>query len=73
MEARWPSNPAPLNVTGDKMVLTSAAMLSFTRKEPGGKTQRVKTSQNFADEKMFAEDISEDVSEDRRYRFYIGF
>ena len=27
------------------------------------KTQRVKTSENFAEEKMFAEDISEDFSE----------
>ena len=29
------------------------------------KTQRVKTSENFAEEKMFAEDISEDFSEDQ--------
>ena len=34
------------------------------------KTQRVKTSENFAEEKMIAEDISEDFSEDRRYPFY---
>ena len=27
------------------------------------KTQRVKTSENFAEEKMFAEDISEDFSD----------
>ena len=34
------------------------------------KTQRVKTSENFAEEKMFAEDVSEDFSEDRRHHFY---
>ena len=37
------------------------------------KTRRVKTSENFADEKMFAEDSSEDFSEDRRYHFYTVF
>ena len=34
--------------------------------------QRAKSSENFAEEKMFAEDrsdISEDCSEDRRYHF----
>ena len=34
------------------------------------KTQRAKTSENFAEGKMFARDISEDFSEDRRYHFY---
>ena len=34
------------------------------------KIQRVKTSENFAEEKMFAQDISEDLSEDRRDHFY---
>ena len=37
------------------------------------KTRRAKTSENFAEEKMFAEDISEDASEDRRYHFYWFF
>ena len=33
--------------------------------------QKEKTSENFAEEKnMFAEDISEDFSEDRRYQSY---
>ena len=34
------------------------------------KTQRVKISENFAEEKMLAEDNSENFSEDRRYHFY---
>ena len=43
-----------------------------------GKSQRVKTQrskllQTFAEEKMFAEDISEDFSEDRRYHFCWNF
>ena len=38
------------------------------------KTQRVKTSENFAEEKnVRRRDISEDFSEDRRYHFYTGF
>ena len=37
------------------------------RKEPEGKNAK---GENFAEEKMFAEDISEDFSEDRRYHFY---
>ena len=40
------------------------------RKSQRVKTQRAKTSENLAEEKMFAEDISEDFSEDRRYHFY---
>ena len=35
--------------------------------------QRVKTSENFAEKKMFAEDTSEDLSEDRRYHFLLDF
>ena len=34
------------------------------------KTQRAKTSETSRKKKMFAEDISEDFSEDRRYHFY---
>ena len=41
-----------------------------TGKSQRVKTQRVKTSENFAEEKKFAEDISEDFSEDTRYHFY---
>ena len=33
------------------------------------KTQRVNISENFAEEEMFAEDISEDLSEDRNITF----
>ena len=39
-------------------------------KEPDGKNAESKSSENFAEEKMFAEDISEDFSEDRKYHFY---
>ena len=41
----------------------------FFGKSQRVKTQRAKTSENFAEEKMFAEDISEDFSEDGRYHF----
>ena len=45
-----------------------------TEKSQRVKTQRAKTCEkNFAEEKRFAEDNSEDFSEDRRYHFYIGF
>ena len=40
------------------------------RKEPDGKNAKGKNFENFTEEKMFAEDISEDFSEDRRYHFY---
>ena len=43
------------------------------RKEPEDKNAKTKTSENFAEEKMFAEDITEDFSEDRRYHFHSGF
>ena len=39
---------------------------TVSRKEPEGKSALLK---NFAEQKMFAEDISEDFSEDRRYHF----
>ena len=37
------------------------------------KSQRAKTSENLAEEIVFAEDVSENVSKDRRYHFYTGF
>ena len=46
---------------------------SMVREEPEGKTQRAKTSENFAEERMFAGDISEDFSEHRRDHLYTGF
>ena len=42
----------------------------MTGKSQRVKTQRAKTSENFEEEKTFAEDSSEDFSEDRRYHFY---
>ena len=38
-------------------------------KEPEGKTQRVKTSENFAEEKCLQKIFQRTFSEDRRYHF----
>ena len=51
-------------------VATQTLRVQLLGKSQRVKTQRVKTSENFAEDKMFAEDISEDFSEDRRYHFY---
>ena len=42
----------------------------FVGKSQRVKMQRGKISESFAEEKMFAEDISEDFSENGRYQLY---
>ena len=64
--------PESITSTGAKFWLRfclSVLVLVISGKSQRVKTQRAKTSENFAEEKIFAEDISEDFSEDRRYHF----
>ena len=69
--SNWSSGTGYLSLHFDWFsVYTLLFRVFLLRKEPEVKTQRAKTSQNFAEDKLFADDISEDFSEDRRYHLY---
>ena len=58
---------------GDQLATNRRPIIDQNSERARGYKCKGQTSENFAEQNKFAENISEAFSEDRRYHFYTGF